>query len=304
MDHLQHIKINFEQGQVTLLNICLGILMFGVALDLQLRDFRYLLKAPKSIFVGLFSQMFLLPVITILLVYIIQPAYSLALGMILIAACPGGNVSNYAVHLAKANAALSIVLTMISTILCVFSTPFIFTVLQKFMPAGITHTADFDINFADMAKTIVQLIIIPLLLGLILNKYLPVLISKIKDAIKKLSFIIFIGFVVAAVSGNIENLKNHLHIVFFIVLIHNGLALLIGYIWPRKIMKLPVNDCRTISIETGIQNSGLALILIFNFFDGNGGMALIAAWWSIWHLISALGLAWWWRKDVVTGEGM
>ena len=219
--------------------------------------------------------------------------------MVLIAACPGGNVSNYAVHLAKANAALSIMLTMISTLLCVFSTPTIFSILESILPERVESQMIFEIKFADMIWSIGQLIIIPLILGFILSNYYPLFTNKIKKSVKKVSFIIFVSFVIVAVAGNFENLKKYLYLVFLIVFIHNSLALLVGYFWSRRIMNLPIADSRTISIETGIQNSGLALILIFNFFDGNGGMALIAAWWSIWHLISALSLAWWWRRKQI-----
>lgn len=296
MNTLDTISINFNQGQVTLLNICLGILMFGVALDLKISDFGYILKNPKAVLTGLISQMLLLPLLTLGLVWIIRPDYSLAMGMILIAACPGGNVSNYAVHLAKANVALSVILTMISTLVCAFSTPFVFSQLKNWIPSDSDHLVNFDISFSNMILTIGQLIIIPLVIGYLCNTYLPELTSKLRKPVKQLSFIIFIGFVVAAVAGNFDNLINYLGIVFFIVLVHNGLALWIGYSWTKHVMKLPEADAQSVSIETGIQNSGLALILIFNYFNGAGGMALIAAWWSVWHLISALTLAFLWNR--------
>ncbi len=296
MNTLDNISINFNQGQVTLLNICLGILMFGVALDLKISDFGYILKNPKAVLTGLISQMLLLPLLTLGLVWIIRPDYSLAMGMILIAACPGGNVSNYAVHLAKANVALSVILTMISTLVCAFSTPFVFSQLKNWIPSDSDHLVNFDISFSNMILTIGQLIIIPLVIGYLCNTYLPELTSKLRKPVKQLSFIIFIGFVVAAVAGNFDNLINYLGIVFFIVLVHNGLALWIGYSWTKHVMKLPEADAQSVSIETGIQNSGLALILIFNYFNGAGSMALIAAWWSVWHLISALTLAFWWNR--------
>ena len=295
MQDLNNISINFDQNQVIILNLCLGILMFGVALDLKIFDFQYILKNPKAVIAGMISQWILLPLFTLVLVWIIRPEYSLAMGMILIAACPGGNVSNYAVHLAGANAALSVILTMISTLLCAFSTPFIFAQLKKFIPSSIDHNIDFEISFGDMILTIGQLIEIPLIIRFLMNEYMPKITSRLRKPIKNISFIIFIGFVVAAIAGNLENLKNYIGIVFFIVLIHNSLALFIGFSWARYLIKLPAVDAQTISIETGIQNSGLALILIFNYFDGTGGMALIAAWWSVWHLISALGLAFWWK---------
>ncbi|MBK9735747.1 MAG: bile acid:sodium symporter family protein [Saprospiraceae bacterium] len=300
MTQLDKIDINFDHNQVFLLNICLGILMFGVALDLKLSDFTYVFKKPKSVFAGLFSQWILLPVLTILLVYIIKPEYSLAMGMILIAACPGGNVSNYAVHISGANTPLSVVLTMISTILCAFTTPLIFAGLRYLTPMADGEFIDFNISFGSMILTIGQLIFIPLAVGFAMMYYFPVFTNKIKGFVRKLSMGIFIGFVLAAVAGNLENLRNYLGIVFFIVLLHNGLALAIGFYWSRIFMKLPDKDAVAISIETGIQNSGLALILIFNFFDGQGGMALIAAWWSIWHLLSSLAMALYWKRKNVS----
>ena len=115
--------------------------------------------------------------------------------------------------------------------------------------------------------------------------------DNIRKPVKIISFLIFIGFVVFALAGNLQNLRNHLDEVFFIVLIHNGLALLSGYLFSSRVMKLNESDAFAIAIETGIQNSGLALVLVFNFFGGEGGMALIAAWWSIWHLFSAFAMA-------------
>lgn len=185
MQDLNSISINFDQNQVFILNLCLGILMFGVALDLKMSDFRYILQNPKAVLAGLVSQWILLPVLTITLVWIIRPEYSLALGMILIASCPGGNVSNYAVHLAGANAALSVMLTMISTLFCAFSTPFIFAQLRKIIPSGIDHTIDFDISFGDMIMTIGQLIIIPLIIGYLMNEYLPKITSIIRTPVKR-----------------------------------------------------------------------------------------------------------------------
>ncbi len=297
MTSLDEIHINFSEGNILILNICLGFLMFGVALDMKWADFKYVFVSPKSLLAGMASQLILLPLLTIGFIWAIKPEYTLTLGLALIAACPGGNVSNYAVHLSKANTALSIILTSITTLACVVTTPIIFQIIQKILPASMISNQQFEIPFISMASTIFQLIIIPLIFGFALNHYMPTWVDKIKGFVKKLSFIIFFGFIVVAVANNMENLVNYIQIVFFLVIIHNSLALLMGYWWAKGIVKLPVSDCRAISIETGIQNSGLALILVFNFFDGNGGMALIAAWWSIWHLISAGSIALWWRKQ-------
>lgn len=275
--------------------------MFGVALDIHFSEFTYIIKNPKSIIAGLISQWILLPVLTIVLIWIIKPEFALAMGMILIASSPGGNVSNYAVHLSGANAALSVMLTTISTLMCVFTTPIIFSFFSTLLSKGNTSYPVFEIQFLDMASSILQLIIIPMILAQICVQLFPVFTDKIKKMVRMLSLCIFIGFVLFAIKGNLDNLVEYIGIVFFIVLIHNGLALFLGYHFSRSLLGLPVQDARAISIETGIQNSGLALILIFNFFEGQGGMALIAAWWSIWHLISAFVIALIWsRKKMET----
>ena len=131
-----------------------------------------------------------------------------------------------------------------------------------------------------------------------MQHFIPRVVDRIKKVVGILSLLIFLGFVIFAILGNISNIKDHLAKVFFIVLIHNTLGFLMGYFWG-KFTGLEERESRTISIETGIQNSGLGLILIFNFFGGLGGMAIIAAWWGIWHLISGFGLAMYWRNKSV-----
>ncbi len=300
MDTLDNIQINFDQSNVTLLNLSLGILMLSVAIDLKLTDFQYIFKNPKAVIAGLISQWVLLPLLTLVLAMWIQPHYSLAMGMLLIAAVPGGNVSNYTVHLAKANSALSILLTTISTVFCAVSTPLLFSLLKEALPNEIPLAHNFEISFLDLFKTIIQLIFIPLMAGLFLNYKYPNFVLKIKNGLKKISLFIFASFVIVALLSNFDNLKQYLHLVFGLVFVHNFMALTIGFVWSRYIVKLSLGDSRAISLETGIQNSGLALILVFNFFEANGGMALIAAWWSIWHLLSSSLLAYVWGREQKT----
>ena len=257
--------------------------------------FRDIFNRPKAPVVGLVSQWILLPVLTLALALLFRPAPSIALGMVLIGVCPGGNVSNFMVHLAKANAALSVMLTSISTIAAILVTPLAFSFWSDFIP-GTEHLKEvIKVDPHQMVMTIVQLIFVPLVIGMLVNHYLPVLTKKIERPVRILSILIFFSFVVFAAIGNWDNIVNYLHIVFWIVLVHNTLGLMLGYFFAG-VNKLPQNDRRAVSIETGIQNSGLGLILIFNFFDGLGGMAMIAAWWGIWHLISGFSLATFWSK--------
>ena len=298
-ENIDAVQIHFNESQSFILNLCLGLIMFGIALDLKFADFKYVFSHFRPVLIGLFSQWIFLPLLTMVLILIMKPIAGIAMGMALIAACPGGNVSNYAVHFSKANTALSIVLTSITTLMCVVTTPAIFSILQMLLPKT-GNVSDVigavDIRFGDMALIVLKLIILPSVLGLLLNRFYPKITASIKKPINLMSMLIFISFVVFGIKSNWDNLVNYLSDVFFIVLIHNGLALIGGYSLSKYVFGANENDARTISIETGIQNSGLALIIVFALFDGLGSMALIAAWWSVWHLISAMALSILWRS--------
>ena len=290
---IDNIRINFSPDQLVFLNIALGFLMFGVALEIKLADFTRLFEKPRIPLIGLFSQLVLLPIATLLMIYFVELPPSMALGMVLVAACPGGNVSNYAVHLAGANTALSVLLTSVSTMMAIVITPSYFSWLSALVPGAADLRQSISVSIQDVMENIFVLLFIPVAIGMAVNHLYPKWTTRIKKPVKALSMIIFLSIVIFAIVGNIENIQNYLHLVFFLVLAHNMIALVIGYQWAR-LMGLEKREIRTISIETGIQNSGLALILIFNFFDGLGGMAMIAAWWGTWHLISGFALASFW----------
>ncbi len=275
--------------------------MFGVALDIKVSDFKRLIENPKPPIVGLISQLIWLPLFTMVMVFALRLPPSMSLGMILIAACPGGNVSNYAVHLAKGNTALSVLMTSISTLAAVLLTPLYFAFFSQYVPNSEVLQQTIHVDPSNIVSTIFQLIVIPLSIGMLLNHYSDKITNAIRGPIQKLSMLVFLGIVVAVIFGNLENIRNYLKDVIFIVILQNFLALFIGYQWAR-LMGLGQKDRRAISIETGIQNSGLALILIFNFFDGLGGMAIVAAAWGMWHLIAGFSLAMFWGRVPLKSE--
>jgi BASS family bile acid:Na+ symporter len=310
LEILDHVRLNFSPSGLLFLNIALAFVMFGVALDIKIEHFTELLKKPKSAIVGFISQTFLLPAFSFLLVIVLNPTPTVALGMILVAACPGGNISNFISSMAKANVALSVSLTAISTLSAIFFTPFNFAfwgnLYIKFYNAhgaeGLVKPLVID-NF-QMFQTVFILLGIPVFLGLLISKKFPVLTEKIKKPINTGSLVFFVLMVIMMLAANFSQFMAYVNLVFLFVLLQNGLALAIGYFFS-SILKCPQKDRRTISIETGIQNSGLALALMFNpkIFPPEmelGGMAVIAAWWGIWHIISGLGIAWFWsRKPLI-----
>ena len=300
-NEIDSIRLNFDQNGLFVLNICLAVVMFGVALGLSLQDFRNIIKAPKPALVGITSQFLLLPLLTFLLVLIIRPEPSLALGMILLAACPGGNISNFMSQLAGGNSALSVTLTAFSTVLAIIFTPLNLQFWGSLYPPTLAILEKVSIDPMEVFQTIVLILGIPLVAGMLVNYWKPNLSKVLSRILKPLSIAIFIGLVIAAFAKNTDIFTNHIHHVVFLVFIHNAVALSSGFFMGR-ITGLDVRDCRTLAIETGIQNSGLGLLLIFSFFEGLGGMALIAGWWSIWHIVAGLSLSFFWnaRKSSVT----
>jgi bile acid:Na+ symporter, BASS family len=295
LEALDRSTLNFNQDSLLLLNISLAIIMFGVALDLKVADFRYIAKNPKSFGLGILSQFFFLPLLTLVLVNIIQPPPSVALGMFLVAACPGGNVSNFMTHLAKGNTALSVSLTAFSTAFSIVLTPFNFGLWSSFYQPTASLLKEISLSYFEVFQTVALILGIPLMIGMYINDRYPNWAKKATKILKPLSILIFAGFVVIAFIGNYGLFIKFISLIFLWVLGHNFVALFSGYSLS-KIFKLPLEDTKTLTIETGIQNSGLALVLIFTYFDGLGGMAIIAAWWGIWHIVSGMTIATVWKN--------
>ncbi len=298
MQELDSIKLNFDSESLFFLNLTLAVIMFGVALNIQLEDFTRIFKKPKSIIIGFLSQFFLLPAVTFLLVLIIKPIPSIALGMFMVAACPGGNISNFMSNYANGNAALSVSLTAIATLMAILLTPFNFQFWSGLYEPTSSLIQTISLSPFEMAKVISLLLGLPLILGMLVRNYFPKFAATTSAFFKIGSILFFIVLIVLAFSKNIDIFKNYIHYVFFIVFIHNILALTVGYS-IANLAGLSKQNKRTLSIETGIQNSGLGLLLIFSFFDGLGGMALLAAFWGIWHIVSGLFLATYWSKKQI-----
>lgn len=292
---IDSVKLNFSQDSLWVLNLCLAIIMFGVALDIKVADFKNVFASPKAALIGLLLQFILLPAATFILVLIIEPSPSIALGMMLVAACPGGNISNFMSHLARANTALSISLTSIGTILAIFMTPLNLQLWASFYAPTASLLQEVSLDIWEVFKTIAVLIGIPLIVGMIVRQKYPGVAIQISKRVKPISIIIFAAFVIVAFIGNIDAFFQFIHLVILIVFVHNLVALLLGY-YVAKFFKLSHENRKTLAIETGIQNSGLGLILIFGFFNGLGGMAIVAAWWGIWHILSGLTIATFWAR--------
>ncbi|WP_396601555.1 bile acid:sodium symporter family protein [Algibacter sp. R77976] len=295
MQDLDTVKINFDSNGLWVLNIALALVMFGVALGITLNDFKALLKQPKLVLIGVLSQFILLPLVTFLLVILIQPQPSIALGMFMVAACPGGNISNFMTHMAKGNTALSISLTAFATFLAMFMTPFNFRFYSGLYEPTAQILKAVELDSFELVKLVILILGVPLLFGMLLRYKNPMLALKLTKILKPLSIVIFAAIVVIAFSKNIDVFNAYIDHVLAIGIFHNIIALLLGFL-VAKLFRLSFKNQKTLAIETGIQNSGLGLLLIFSFFNGLGGMAILAAFWGIWHIISGLLLAFFWSR--------
>lgn len=292
--NIDAIQINFSTDALWILNIALAVIMFGVALGITVDDFRRLIKKPKILLVGVFSQFFLLPFLTFLAILVIEPHPSFALGMMMIAACPGGNVSNFFSKLAKGNAALSVSLTAFATLICIVMTPFNLQFWGSLYEPTDAILKTVELDPFELFKLVSLILGIPLILGMILRHYKDALAKKIEKILKPFSMLVFIALIAIAFSENIDIFTEHIHHVLFLVIFHNIFAFFIGF-YVARIFRLERKDVKTISMETGIQNGGLGLLLIFGFFSGLGGMALLAAFWGIWDIFSGMALALYWN---------
>ena len=292
---IDSIKINFDTEGLWILNIALAVIMFGVALSIKIDDFKLLIKKPKILFAGVFSQFFLLPALTFVAILIIKPHPSFALGMMMIAACPGGNISNFFSKMANGNAALSVSLTAFSTLICIVMTPFNLQFYGGLYEPTNTILKTVELDPFSLFKLVLLILGVPLILGMLTNIYFEETAKKIEKKLKPFSMIIFLALIVIAFYDNLDIFLNYIHLVAGLVIFHNIGAYFIGF-YTAKIFGLEKRDRKTISMETGIQNGGLGLLLIFQFFDGLGGMALLAAFWSIWDILSGLLLALYWGR--------
>lgn len=312
LEALNTVILNFGEGGMMIVNIILAFVMFGVALGIKPGTFKDLLKNPKSVIVGVLLQWIALPAVTFLIALILSPMITpmIALGMLLVASCPGGNISNFMSSLSRGNVELSISMSAISTAFAPLITPFNFFFWGTLYSQVVSLRSDIPtlvIPFFPMLEQILLLLGVPIVLGLIFARYFPNATQKITKPAQVISILLFLGMVIVSFSQNFQLFLDNIFYVFFIVLIHNAAALGSGYL-GAKLAKVSQADRRSLTIEIGIQNSGLGLVLLFNpaifppeIWHGHyGGMLFITAWWGIWHIISGLTVSSLFRRTPLT----
>ena len=294
-----------------IVNIILAFVMFGVALGIKTSTFKEVFKKPKSVIIGVLMQWVGLPLVTFLVALALNQWITpmVALGMILVACCPGGNISNFISSLSKGNVELSVSMTAITTALAPIVTPlnfFMWGNLYAYVVGVKQSIPELSIPFLPMLYQIMLLLGVPIVLGMVFAKYHPNATKKITKPAQVLSVLLFVGMVIVSFSQNWQIFINNIIYVFFIVLLHNACALATGF-FGAKLAKLPQRDCRSLTVEIGIQNSGLGLVLLFNpvifppeiWHQHYGAMLLVTAWWGIWHIVAGLSVAYLFRRKPI-----
>lgn len=311
LESLNELTINFGGGGMLIVNIILAFVMFGVALGIKPQTFRDVFKNPKSVILGILLQWVALPAVTFTIALILNSLITpmIALGMILVACCPGGNISNFMSSLSKGNIELSVSMTAITTAFAPLITPLNFYFWGSLYSQVIALNSDIPvlvIPFLPMLEQIILLLGVPIVLGLLFSRFFPNATKKITKPAQVMSILLFLAMATVSFSQNFQLIVDNIIYVFFIVLLHNASALGTGYL-GGTLAKTSIKDRRSLTIEIGIQNSGLGLILLFNpaifppeIWHGHyGGMLFITAWWGIWHIVSGLTVAYLFRRNPI-----
>jgi len=287
---MEAIEGSFSAGQQLLLNLILASMIFGLALDIKPVDFRRVLKAPKGPVIGVVAQFLLLPAVTGVLTLFTDLPAGIELGMILVAACPGGAISNFITFLARGNVALSISMTALSSLLAIFLLPVNFTFWAGLNPEASALLQVIEVDVASVFEALIIVLAVPLLFGQFVRHYWPIAAQTLHQLLKYTSVFILFAFIIMAVAQNAEAFASQFWLLLAVVFFHNAIALSLGYLSAR-LGGLPGTDRRAVMIEVGIQNSSLAIAIVFTQLGGEANMALIAAFWGTWHIVSGMVIA-------------
>ncbi len=296
------ILLNFNPSTLVLLNVVLGLIMFGIALDTTVDDFKVVARKPKPFVIAILAQLVVLPAVTFGLTLILPVTPSMALGMILVACCPPGNISQVLTHRSGGNVALSVSMTAVSNIIYIFMLPLSVAFWGSLHPTASELLTAVELNPLTMLLDIFLIIGLPFALGLVIRNRFERFAMKVQPFVKWFSLLALVGFIVAALAGNWQYFVAFLGIIVLVVTIHDAVALAIGYS-TAVVGGLGTRERKAMTFEVGIRNAGLGLGLVFAFFGGLGGMAIVAGWWGIWDIIAGLIVAALWARHTKKRTG-
>ena len=284
---LDSITLELGGGSELALQLILSLMMFAVALGLRTEHFRFFKDNPKIYLAGVFAQIIGLPVLTLLICYFVNPPPSVALGMILIACCPGGNTSNLLALFGRANTALSVSLTATSSLAAAFITPISIIFWSQLYAPTQSLLTDINLDKASFLQNTLMILALPIIIGMFMARFAPSLSAKLQ---KPLSAIAGLGLIAIIVGACLQYIPVFFQLgitIFALVIAHNGLAFLMGYL-SGVISGADKPSRRALTFEVGIQNSGLGIVILLTQLGGLGGAGVVAGLWGTWHIIAGL----------------
>jgi len=282
--------------QQLILSLVLATMVFSVALELKVADFRRVAEVPRAVVCGLIPQFVLLPVGTWLATLVLDLPPNVEAAMILVAACPGGSLSNVVTHVGRGNTALSVSISAVAALLALVLTPFNFTWMMATNPATAGWMRALALDASDIWWSLLALLALPMTLGLAVGRRWPRFTERIRKPLGTFSLIALLAFIAAGLYAQRALLNAQILPQLGIVILHNAGGLALGYLCALG-FRVCARDRRAIVIEGGMQNSGLALGIIAVQFNADLGMVIIASLWGIWHIVSGLTLAFLWRQQ-------
>ena len=283
------------QAQQLILGLVLAVMVFSVALELKPDDFRRVAAMPRAVVAGLIPQFLLLPAGTWLATLVLDLPPNVEAAMILVASCPGGSLSNVVTHFGRGNTALSVSVSAVAALLALVLTPLNFSWMVASNPVTASWLRTLDIDATGIWFSLLALLALPMVLGLWLSREYPRWTMRIQKPLAKFSLIALLAFIVVGLIKERQLLTLGLLPTLLIVVLHNASGLFFGYLTSRA-MGLGERDRRAVMIEGGMQNSGLALGIIAVQFNSDLGMVIIASLWGMWHIVSGMACALWWRR--------
>jgi BASS family bile acid:Na+ symporter len=292
--------MRFDPDSLILLNAILALMIFGVSMRLRVTDFSRIIQRPIAPVAGLVAQFLLLPAATCAATWALKLEPEIALGMILIAACPGGNFSNIMTFMARGSVAVSVSMTAVSSLAAIVLTPINFAFYGWLNPHTREYLTEIAIDPGNILLLVVLVLGVPLVLGMLAGRHWPALAEKSEKPLRAFSLLALLGFAGIAFAMNFNVFLERFHTFVWLVVAHNLLAFGLGFGMAR-LAGLPAADRRAVTMEVGIQNSGLGLVILFTFFPQAGGMLLIAGFWGVWHLVAGITLAQVWARRPLAG---
>lgn len=296
------IQVAFSPQSLLALNAILAGMIFGVSMGLRTEDFRRVLRAPRAPIAGLVAQFVLLPAATCLATIIFSVPAELALGMILIASCPGGTFSNIMTWLGRASVPVSVSMTAVSSLAAIVMTPLNFGLYAQLNPATREVLRGISLDPVGILLLVALVLVAPMLAGMAVGKRHPDWVERAEKPMRAVTLVVFLCFVTIAFARNQQLFVDYAGQILLLVALQNAAALILGDLAGRAV-KLPQAQRRAVTMEVGIQNSALGLSIIFTFFPQAGGMMLIAGFWSFWHLLVGLCLAFYWSRNTEVQHG-